>query len=183
MTRDDVVNEYFNWLYDVVCEDRYSKEISYRKLLMYLHHVEFVWSIPMDANRADDGVKLRRRFALRHDELDYNYILDCLDNPCSVLEMMIALALRCEETIMDDPQMGNRKSQWFWGMVVSLGLGSMTDDIFDKRIAEDIVDIFLNREYEPNGKGGLFTVRNSDRDLRNMQIWFQMLRFLNTINH
>ena len=38
-----------------------------------------------------------------------------LDNKtCSVLEMMIALAIRCEEHIMDDPDVGNRTGQWFW---------------------------------------------------------------------
>lgn len=51
-------------------------------------------------------------------------IASYLDNrPCSVLEMIIALAIRLEEHIMDDPDIGNRTGQWFWDMIVSLGLG------------------------------------------------------------
>ena len=41
--------------------------------------------------------------------------------------MMIALAIRCEEHIMDDPDAGDRTGQWFWSMLVSLGLGSMDE--------------------------------------------------------
>lgn len=54
------------------------------------------------------------------------------------LEMIIALAIRLEEHIMDDPDIGNRTGQWFWDMIVSLGLGS-----------EGLIDVirrFLNRD-------------------------------------
>lgn len=95
---------------------------------------------------------------------------------------MVALANRCEETIMDDPQMGNRTGQWFWGMITNLGLGHMNNNKFDKDAVDDIIDKFLNREYSPNGKGGLFTVRNCDDDLRNIEIWTQMLWFLDSIS-
>lgn len=178
MIINEIVNEYFDWMYDLVCERRHSDGISYRKLLMYLYQTEFVYSIPMDENRADDGINLRNRFAAIAGYDDFH---DYLDGPCTILEMMIALALRCEETIMDNPQLGNRTSQWFWNMVVSLGLGGITDDLFDKDYVDETIDIFLNREYERNGKGGLFTVRNCDRDMRNLEIWTQMCLFLDSI--
>ena len=82
---------------------------------------------------------------------------------------------------MDDPLVGDRTGQWFWGMVTSLGLGSMMDDRFDKRYVEDVVVKFLNREYEPNGKGGLFTIKNCDQDLRDVEIWVQLLWYLDTM--
>ena len=94
--------------------------------------------------------------------------------------MMVALAIRCEENIMDDPSYGNRTGQWFWGMIVNLGLGFMTDSRFDEKFVDDVIFRFLNREYEPDGKGGLFTVRNCKYDLRTVEIWYQMCWYLDT---
>ena len=108
-------------------------------------------------------------------------VLDILDGPCSVLEMMIALAIRCEENIMDDPNIGDRTSQWFWGMVVNLGLGSMVDCRFDKQFVDETIRIFLNRKYAPNGNGGLFTIRDCDKDLRKVEIWHQLCWYLDKI--
>lgn len=176
--KDQINNEYFEWMYDLVCHDRYPNEITYRKLLMCLHSIEFIFVLPMDENRAVDGVSLRYRFALWQDQEE---LADYLDGPCSVLEMMIALALRCEESIMDDLEVGERTGQWFWGMIVSLGLGSESDDRFDKRYVQDTIRHFLYREYEPNGKGGLFTIRNSKRDLRDIEIWLQMNDYIKNI--
>lgn len=158
---------YFDWLYDEVCKDRFAKEISYRKLLSHLHNTEFTYIIPNDENRASDGIELRR-----------NFEGDVKEGPCSVLEMMVGLAKRCEETIMDDPSIGNRTGQWFWNMIVSLGLGPMSDDIYDEKEVSDILDKFLSRQYSPNGKGSLFTLTNCDRDLREVEIWYIMCWYL-----
>lgn len=179
MTYEDRINnDYFNWLCELVDIKRFSKRVSYRKLLMRLHDIEFTWFVPYDDNRADDGIQLRRRFALvRDDDRLSEYIL----GPCSVLEMMAALAIRCEETIMDDAAMGNRTGQWFWGMIHNLGLSPMNDTAFDGEYVDDVVARFLNRDYEPNGKGGLFTVRHCDRDLRKVEIWCQLSWYLDSI--
>lgn len=179
MTNSDrIINEYFEWMFNLVCDNRYSKQVSYRKLLMYLHNVEFVYSIRKDRNRAKDGEDLRRRFSLLN---GYDDTPECLDGPCSILEMMIALSIRCEESIMDDISVGDRTGQWFWGMIVNLGLGSMTDNRFDKAYCEEVISRFLNHEYEPDGKGGLFTVRDRDCDMRKIEIWYQLCYYLDTI--
>lgn len=178
MLADQITNEYFDWMVDLVNADRGTKETSYIKLLTYLHNTEFTYLIPRDRNRAEDGVDLRYRFGLIRRHPEYS---ECLRGPSSVLEMMIALAIRCEESIMDDPAYGDRTSQWFWGMIVSLGLGGMTDAIFDRDHVEECVTRFLNREYERNGKGGLFTVKGTRRDMRKMEIWYQLNAYLNGI--
>lgn len=179
---DRIINEYFEWLCALVFERRYSKSVSFRKLLMCLHDIKFRYSISKDRNRAEDGADLRYRFALLqgYDEVS-DMVLEALDGPCSVLEMMIALAIRCEENIMDDPNIGDRTAQWFKGMLISLGLGSMLDSRFDRRQVEIIIERFLDRKYEPNGKGGLFTIKNCTRDLRKVEIWCQLCWYLNTI--
>ena len=182
MNRDTIINKYFEWLFGLVCEKRFAREVSYRKLLTSLHNTEFIFSIPMDRNRASDGVNLRYRFAMSqgYDDIP-DLIMEYLKGPCSILEMMVALAIRCEEETMDDPTLGDRTGQWFWEMVTNLGLGSMTDKRFDRDFVDDTINIFLNRDYEPDGKGGLFQIRNCKDDMRNVQIWSQLCRYLNSI--
>lgn len=174
---------YTKWLLDLVCGRRYSKQVSYRKLLLHLHRIEFTYILPMDENRAEDGKDLRWRYVITHGYTDdeQDYILDVLDGPCSVLEMMVALSIRVEEETMDDPTIGDRTGQWFWGMIVSLGLGSMYDSRFDEEYVDEVIDRFLDREYEWDGKGGLFTIRHCDRDMRDIEIWNQFNMYLNSI--
>ena len=182
MTRNELNNAYFEWLYELVCtSERYSRRRSYYKLLRYLHSVDFTYMLPMDGNRAENGVNLRYRFG---DEYSYrdSMIASYLDDrPCSVLEMMVALAIRCEERIMTDPDIGDRTGQWFWDMIASLGLRSMSDIAFDEVYVEDVIERFLNRDYKRNGEGGLFTVKRCGRDMRSMDIYYQMCWYLKEI--
>lgn len=178
MTRRQVKDEYFNWLSEFVCRG----PDSYSRLLAHLHRTTFRYLIPKDLNRAEDGEALRYRFALiQYPGFSPDTILDILDRPCSVLEMMVALAIRCEEDIMDDPNIGNRTGQWFWGMIVNLGLGAMRDSRYDEQYVDYALDTFLNREYDYDGAGGLFTVRNCDRDMRDVEIWHQLCWYLDEI--
>lgn len=179
MTRDELVNQYFNWMYHLVI-NRYSK-LSYRKLFVRLHSTEFIYSIPMDDNRAEDGVELRYRFG-REQQYSDTTIASLLDTgPCSILEMMIALSIRCEEHIMDDPDIGNRTGQWFWHMIINLGLDSMDDTKFDREYVDFVLKRLIERRYERDGKGGLFIVSNSRRDMRSVDIWYQMCWYLDEI--
>ena len=178
VTRDVINNKYFEWMYDMMCAHRFAKGISFRKLLMRLHSIDFTYSNRKDAARSDDGMDLRYRFAYRH--VGIENAERYLSGPCSVLEMIVALAIRCEET-MNDTKYGDRTSQWFWGMITNLGLGGMEDTMFDRRYVDEVVERFLNRDYEPNGRGGLFTIRNCDKDLRTVEIWYQMWWYLDTI--
>lgn len=171
-------DEYFEWMHNIICGKRFSKDNSYEKLLSYLHSVEFTFVIPNDENRAIDGIDLRRRFAIRKGDED---LADYISGPCSILEMMLALSIRCEESIMDDPNIGDRTSQWFWIMVRNLGLGGMNDSYFDEDYITDVITRFLNRDYEPNGRGGLFYIKNCEVDLRRVEIWYQLNWFLDSI--
>jgi hypothetical protein len=179
--KDGVTNDYFNWLCSIVSDDDLPEQMSFNKLLVYLHRTKFKYTIRKDQNRAEDGKSLRWRYICNIDyQGDRDELLRRLGGSCSVLEMMIALAMRCEE-VMDEPRIGNRTSQWFWGMIVNLGLGSLTDTRYDKQYVEETVSRFLKREYEPNGKGGLFTIRDCDQDLRTVEIWFQLCWYLDSI--
>ena len=178
---NEMNDRYFEWICGLVSGRGYYKKRSYRKLLAKLHAMEFTYVIGMDANRADDGVELRYRFGYENDisngEIDSLLAI----SPCSVLEMMVALAIRCEEQIMDDPDIGNRTGKWFWSMVANMGLYQMDDPQFDSQIVEHAVRIMLERRYDRNGNGGLFFVNKSRKDMRKMEIWYQMMWYLDDI--
>lgn len=174
-----IEGEYFEWLYDCVCKGRSHDKVSYIKLFEFLHRTRFIFTMPNDINRARDGVDLRYRFAMINDD---EYIMEVLDGPCSVLEMMVALAIRCEETIMDDTRYGDRTGQWFWNMMSNIGIDYMTDDRFDIEVAEEKINIFLERRYEPNGKGGLFYIKGCADDLREFEIWTQLCWYLDNFD-
>lgn len=181
MTKNELNGLYFEWMCQLVCDEQHFRQFSYRRLLHHLHNMDFSYTLAMDSNREADGTDLRYRFGYEN-SYEGAMIAIYLDTcPCSVLEMMIALAIRCEEHIMDDPDIGNRTGQWFWGMIENLGLKEMTDARFDKKYTEDIIQRFLDRKYKRNGEGGLFTVKHCQQDLRTIEIWYQMCWYLNEI--
>lgn len=158
--------EYFERLCRLACGRRWPR---WSRLLTYLYEREFTYTLDMDENRAVDGCALRTEYGFAS------------DRPCSVLEMMAALARRCEVHIMGDPEYGDRTSQWFWEMIESLGLADMDDVGFDKFIARQVVDRLLTHRYRANGRGGLFTIPNCPYDLRKVDIWYQMMWHLNRV--
>ena len=174
---DRIKSDYFEWMYSLVCDRRFAESIVYRQLLSFLHDTEFIYFVPYDENRAADGVTLRYRFCLLN---NCEHLEHYLTGPCSVLEMMVALAIRCEE-IMDDPGKGDRTAQWFWVMINNLGLGAMSDSNFNEWLVNDIVTRLLEREYEPDGRGGLFRVKNWNRDMRTAEIWHQLMAYINSL--
>ena len=170
----NVYNNFFTWIVEIV--DGYE----YTDLLKIMFETEFYPVLPEDENRLIDGRDLIYRFGS-----DCNIPRHILDNKlgdyCSVLEMMVGLSIRIEETIMEDADFGNRTSMWFWIMVKSLGLYDMKDGNVDARHVKSVLETFLNRGYEPNGAGGLFTVIDANKDLRQVEIWYQMCMFFEKI--
>ncbi|MCF8018154.1 MAG: hypothetical protein K9L62_02025 [Vallitaleaceae bacterium] len=176
MTKPELDNLYFDWMVHKI-RDRQTH--LYKKLLATLHETTFTWLIDLDENRFIDGQELRYRFAY-DTGLDYHMVDSLIEkDPCSVLEMMVALALRCEEQIMDNPAKGDRISVWFWAMISSLNLESMTDRRYNLNYVQSILNQFLHRQYNPDGSGGLFTVRFAKQDMRNVEIWYQACMYLN----
>lgn len=165
---------YLNWLEHFVLDKR---QAHYGLLFKHLHQREFIFPLPMDEARAQDGIGLRDQFA-REKGFSYEEIDDILKGPCSVLEMMVGLALRMEISLMTNPVEGDRTGVWFWGMLVNMKLGPMTDEKYSREYVDDRIDIMLHREYKANGEGGLFVCDTADRDMRDTEIWYQMNYFL-----
>ena len=175
MNAQYVRNRYFEWLCGMILD--YGRT-EYTKLLTYLHSKEFRYSIVMDGNREADGIDLRYRFG---DELQLHpaLIATQLDTtPCSMLEMMVALANRCEESIMNEPDSESGPEKWFWIMIDNMGLSQMSNAAFDIQYTDNVIEKFLNRQYDRNGDGGLFIIDNCSHDIRNVEIWTQMCWYL-----
>jgi hypothetical protein len=174
-----IENQYFDWMCRMVASKKYKTRF-YRELLHFLHGIEFTYTIAMDGNRASDGIDLRYRFGYEegYDNRLVTHYLD--DKPCSVLEMLVALSMRCEETIMSDGEC-DRTGVWFWSMLNNLGLTEMDDSHFNERKAYDIIQRFLDREYSYYGEGGLVTVKNPGGDMRTAEIWYQNMWYLDEV--
>lgn len=156
---------------------------SHLRVFKELNQIDYLYSDILDANRAEDGISLRYRFGYErgyNDSLIASY-LD--DRPCSFFEMMVALALRCEEHIMEDPDAGDRVGTWFWEMVDSLGLGDMNDISYDEQVLYEVIDRFHDKRYFSDGRGGLFTVPGYAGDIRKLDIWYQMCAYLEYISN
>ena len=152
---------YFEKLYELVFPHSLKNYILVCRLLF---ETPFEYSVFMDKNRYEDGLSYRHR-------LGY----DDLDMPCTVFEMMVALAVRMEEDMLSDPRYGSRISQWFWHMMISLGLNRYDDKHYNEASCRRIICTFLDRQYKENGKGGLFTFRKPTiKDPRDVEIWDAM---------
>lgn len=178
MWRVNIEDKYFRWLVDNIEWDYIAR---YYKLLAHLHSTPFRYTIAMDGNRAADGQNLRYRFG-RESGYSDAVIAMYLDNrECSVLEMMVALANRIFDQFIDDFDTENSVAAWFWRMIDSLGLFNCIDISYDERYVNAVLERFLDRDYEPNGKGGLFTIHDTPNDLRDIEIWYQMSAYIDTI--
>ena len=65
--RANMWDSYFQWLYKRVCGDWEPRNLSFRKLLMFLLQSKFHPDNEMDENRAIDGTDLRYRFTREND--------------------------------------------------------------------------------------------------------------------
>ena len=173
----DINSEYFDWLCSLI-KDSVPNKASYHHLLRYLYETEFTFIHPMDENRCVDGINLRYRFGYEN-HIENPVIASCLDTfPCSILEMMTALAFYCEEHIMVNPDKGLRSGRWFWMMIKNLGLSIMYDSNFDPEYVNRVIWRFLNRSYDRDGKGGLIYIPGFRGDMRELEIWYQLMNYI-----
>ena len=171
---DGVSAAYFTWLCAFVTEKRRK---NYEKLFIHLHKRAFEWVNKRDENRAADGIALRERF-----ERGFSGQIpdEFYAGPCSILEMMVALALRIETEIMYDPEIsGDKTGRWFWLMCDNLGLSEFQNMAYDGQKIDEILDIWMHLKYAINGIGSPFPrAEGAGIDQRNVEIWYQMSAYL-----
>lgn len=169
-----VEERYFLWLCDIldVEADGWPETVPW-SLYRQLHNAPFTWLIPRDVDRAQDALELRDRFVsenLRSVDPGWAGL------EASVLEVLVALAERC--SFQTEASTGD----WFNVFMDNLGIWRYANDNQDAEIHADIIaDIifdWMTRNYEPNGVGGLFPLRDPYADQRKESIWSQKSEYL-----
>lgn len=165
--------EYLSWLYDQVVPDKGNPQ--YWHLFRQMYKTEFVWFVPNDDNRVEDGRELRLEFfnsEFAPPELPALWV----DLGCSMLELFVGLARRlCF-------QAEGTTEQWFWELCRNVRL-----DLFNDRYClrfpyeqgvDDILQCIIWRLYQPNGHGGLFPLNHARQDQRGVELWYQLSAYL-----
>lgn len=165
--REPIEHAYFNWLCAKVLEPRSS---VYLDLLIILHKTEFVWVVPADEHRAEDGLELRISFVR---ETDYERDEFWANEPCSMLELLVSFAIRAEF------QTALSVRTWFWIFIENLGLNEFQRiSPEDLNIIEDILYTFIWRQGDEKGNGGLFPLISPKRNQRETEIWYQFFEYI-----
>jgi hypothetical protein len=167
-TLDD---EYLTWLYSQVASVRQTKPSgTYWKLFKQLYTKEFVWFVPNDDNRVEDGRALRHEF-FKENDMDGDPTWDGMS--CSFLELLIGLSRRLSFEAEGPPD------DWFWHILDNIDLTNYTDaDRFDPGDVEELLDQVIWRTYDPDGYGGLFPLRYPDEDQRGEELWNQLCAYV-----
>lgn len=164
---------YFEWLRrQVGVTANMNPKRRHWLLLEQLINTKFEWSVSNDDNRVEDGYELRQEFIFQ-----YSADPGMMDTECSMLEMLIALCRRLSFETDSDPD------AWFWELMTNAGLRGFNDEVYEDyectidRV-DDILRTIIDREYEPNGDGGLFPLKNPDADQTKVELWYQMSAYL-----
>jgi len=164
---------YFIWLYSQVGSvDDNNPSRSYWRLLKHLYIKEFVWIIPNDDNRAEDGRFLKLDF-LDEEHID-NVDPGWFEVPSSMFELLIGLSRRL--SFVAD---GGEPFDWFWQLMENLGLEKYNDNtVIPEKEVDGILDEVIWRTYKRNGSGGLFPLRKATEDQRDVELWYQLSAYL-----
>ena len=161
--------DYRDWLINL-CNFRKK---GYDKLLTQLHFSPFEVVLERDINRVQDGLSFRQQF------LSENGINgDFYDQPCSILEVLVALAVRIDGEYIGNPA-DPHPDQIFWEMICNLGLNKFDNKHYNSDFIYEILGKFVGRAYNFDGNGGIFPLKNVQNDQRKVEIWSQMMAYLN----
>ena len=166
--KTELDHEYFLWLCSQVSSVKSrSRARSYRTLLGQLHDKEFVWFVPNDDNRVEDGRQLREEF------LDSHGLDGPVPSGCSMLEMLIGIARRLSF-------LTERKVRgWFWELLRNLGIADLNDAVpYNFEEVDEVLDRVIYRAYSPDGSGGLFPLENAREDQTKVELWYQLNAYL-----
>jgi hypothetical protein len=136
-----------------------------------MHQVEFTPLVEFDENRVAVSSGLRNEFQHYAGSLGPAELSDLVEPDASVFEVLIGLAGQADDMIPLSIQ------TWFHIFIENLGLDRYTDEYLARRSdapVERIIHNFNNRQYRPNGRGGIFPLRHPKEDQREVELWYQM---------
>lgn len=175
---DDIKHGYFGWLYYQAYKVFDEKSpLSYIKVCEVLQNTKFDDSVPNDDNRAHEGMQLRDEFISTLKTIDVEDYTELQSlGPCSIFEMLIALASRA------DYLTAHGIDWWFREFMDNLGLSKHSDKDYAPRSGiqvSRIVSKFNNRQYSRTGRGGIFPLQRAKKDQRTLELLYQMHAYVN----
>jgi hypothetical protein len=175
MTTDGTLDErYLTWLHRKLEPDTQRNPArSHWLLCVQLYKKEFTWFIPNDDNRLYDGLDLRQEFIDEEEGGDAPGIW--LSEPCSFLEMLVALSRRMAFDSNLEPD------YWFWRMLENMNIRMYVDELYDDEVhilIDSLIDGVIQRKFKADGSEGLFPLRHPGHDQREVEIWYQMSQYL-----
>jgi hypothetical protein len=180
MLSEPLDEQYFNWLYRRVRPDNLKTPLAgYEMVCGEMHRIVFDDRVPNDDNRSADGKELRREFIEEQQDLKVHDCREWLSLDASIFEMIVALCDRCEFIAPLTVKI------WFEIFLNNLGLCDYRDNelaLKNRPKVRHALRKLNSRTYKGNGVGGLFPLKNPSQDQRNVEIWYQMAKYLDE-NH
>lgn len=165
------MSDYYIWLLDQIKVNEGESFDCYRRLVWFLYTEDYSYLIDKDSNRAYAGLNLRELYSMETG-VDVN---DIKTGPCSILEMLIALANQIAFDKNDDTYI------WFWEIVTNLGLTDCDDENYDEKKIAYRLKVWMNREYNEWGYPfSLFPIQGFKGDMRTLETWDQMNNYMTT---
>lgn len=163
---------YFVWLYSQVGDPELKNPSrTYWRMLRQLFTKEFVWFIPNDDNRIEDGKDLRHEFVDQARLRDVDPAWSRLG--CSMLELLIGLSRRLSF------QAEGESRDWFWHLIENLDLREYNDrKAYSDQDVEVVLDRIIWRTYRSDGHGGLFPLKAAQNDQRTVELWYQLSAYI-----
>lgn len=156
--------EYYEWL---VSKIFLPPNKSFNTLFDMMHSREFVWLVPNDDNRIEDALELRSEFLKgRKDMLDLE--------GATLLEVLISLSRRVSFLA------GLTPKDWAWKLIKNLRLDKKFDPLTenDMNRINEILEGLVWRTYYKDGRGGFFPLKHPDEDQTQVEIWYQMNKYI-----
>lgn len=150
---------YFEWLMSLVGIDPRTQARDFM-IANELFHIPYRWHFQLDENRAVAGSALREQYSTLYAIMDD----DIPEGPCSVLEMLVALAQRMSENS------GIKTEDCYHEMIKNLGLygASLTD-----------ISKIVNQWMDGRGGFSLFPLHHYKGNGDNLDLWTQMTIYIN----
>lgn len=174
---ENIERDYFDWLYNIIDDSDYR----YEYLINHIYDKDFdettTMLIDKDRNRIEDALRIREDFIAEQLYREDDDIVGIFrSRPCSLLEILISLAYRMEDVMEID-----RFPIWFWELLSNLGLEEFDNDHFNRktiRKIDQIINRWLDHNYDYDGTGGLFPLKDPPKNQRTEEIWYQMSAYL-----
>lgn len=141
-----------------------------------LHNIPFTYVLERDDNREEDGIDLREDYTPPNG-YDMKIIMDFYAKRCSVFEMLIGLAIRVDDEFIGDPA-EEHPEDFFIEMLENLGLTKFVGKRYREKDVINIVQRWLDRRFDKDGRGSPFPVHHDHRDQRKIEIWDQMNAYI-----